>query len=258
MKDANLILEFPKAVIYFNREEAIADTTDRMKVFVDGVYNFDSNCGEAEREARSIVDAFNEISTARNIGHTQTIYVVQHLTTRFTWNEATNKQRDDLHNANVAYLGKWGPRKDVALIHAGIGPFQKRPYELTAVASMIASMKRWHKDNRLAIADYLAPIEEAKVRQEVFNHIATTAFEKIFNAGKSIRLFALAPARWVMDYEHKLTFSVPDDFHTPENYKYERGLGVVFEFRNNDFNVWMAEHVRHLLAQNFDADIWHD
>lgn len=257
MRDANLILEFPKPVIYFDRDEALADTTDRMKVFVDGVYNFDSKCGEADREARSIIDSFNEIQTTRNIGHMQTIYAVRHLMDRFTWNRATDNQRDVLHDAGISYLGIWGPQRDVALLPAGIGPYQKRPYELTAVASMIVSMKRWHKNNRLAIAEYLAPIEEAKVRQQIFNEIAISAFEKIFNAGKHIRLFALAPSQWLMDYEHKLTFSVPDDFQTPANYKHERGLNVVFEFHNNDLNVWMAEHVRHLLAQNFDADVWH-
>lgn len=257
MRDSNLILEFPKAVIYFDREKALRADTDCMKIFVDGVYQFDDNCGEAEREARSIVDSFNEIQTTRNIGHMQTIYAVRHLMDRFKWNRATVVQRDELHNAGVSYLGIWGPQKDVALLPAGIGPYQKRPYELTAIASMIVSMKRWHKDNKLAIADYLAPVESAKVRQEIFNEIAASAFERIFNAGKRIRLFALAPSHWVMDYEHKLTFSVPDDFHTPENYKYERGLSVVFEFRNNDFNVWMADHVRDLLSQNFDAEVWH-
>ena len=254
MKSASLILEFPKVDVCFNREDSMRSIDDRLRVFVDGVYTSESNCGEQERAARAIVDSYFEVMLSKDLPHTQATRAVQNLTECFEWKHATQIERDTLFDAGVSYLGVWGPSRLVTLINAGVGPFKKHPAELIGIASTIVSMKRWYKSNKFEISQRLAHVPH-DLRQQMFNELATSAFDVIYSEGKRMRLFRTAD--WHMDYEHKITFSIKDPLNTPQNYNYERNLGVLFQLRNQELDVWLPPHVRSVLRENFDADVWH-
>lgn len=255
MKAPQLILEYPKADVCFNREDAMRSVDSRMRIFVDGVYKHESNCGEQERAARAIVDAFFEVMIAQDVPYMRDVYSVQNLTNCFDWKSANRHSRDELWEAGVFYMGMCGPNRRVAIINAGVGPFKKHPSDLIAIASAIVSMKRWYKSNKFEISKFLATVESKEVRQEMFNKMATDAFEVIYSEGQRMRLFH--DGDWHMDYEHKITFSIKDPLNTPQNYNYERTLSVLFQLRNQELEVWMAPHMRSVLRDNFEAEVWH-